>query len=38
VSFCGQGVKRIGTTQFEMKKSNFTPQQDLAILILKPLR
>ena len=38
VSFCGQGVKRIGPTQFEMKKSDFTPQQDLAILILKPLR
>jgi hypothetical protein len=37
VSFCGQGVKRIGPTQFEMKISDFTPQQDLAILILKPL-
>jgi len=36
VSFCGQGVKRIGPTQFEMRKSDFTPQQDLAVLILKP--
>ncbi len=38
VSFCGQGVKRIGPTQFEMKKSDFTPQQDIAILVLKPQR
>ena len=38
VSFCGQGVRRIGPTQFEMKKSDFTPQQDLAVLILKPAR
>jgi hypothetical protein len=36
VSFCGQGVRRIGPTQFEMKKPDFTPQQDLAVLILKP--
>ena len=35
VSFCGQGVRRIAPTQFEMKKSDFTPQQDLAVLILK---
>jgi hypothetical protein len=35
VSFCGQGVRRIGPTQFEMK-TDFTPQQNLAVLILKP--
>jgi hypothetical protein len=35
VSFCGQGVRRIGPTQFEMTKTNFVPQDNLAILILK---
>ena len=35
VSFCGQGVRRIGSVQFEMRKSDFIPQQDLAVLILK---
>jgi hypothetical protein len=35
VSFCGQGVRRIGPVQFEMRKSDFIPQQDVAVLILK---
>jgi hypothetical protein len=35
VSLCGQDVRRIGPTQFEMRKSDFIPQQDLAVLILK---
>ena len=35
VSFCGQNVKKIGPTQFEMTKRNFTPTANLAILILK---
>jgi hypothetical protein len=37
VSFCGQGVKKIGATQFEMRKTNFTPDSDFAVLILKKL-
>jgi hypothetical protein len=37
VSFCGEGVKKISATQFEMRKRDFTPQADLYILILKPL-
>ena len=34
VSFCGEGVKKIGPTQFEMRKSDFTPTGDLNVLIL----
>jgi len=34
VSFCGDGVKKIGPTQFEMKKSDFVPDGDLNVLIL----
>jgi hypothetical protein len=34
VSFCGQNVKKTGDTKFEMTKTNFTPEGDLAILIL----
>lgn len=37
VSFCGEDVKKIGDTQFEMKKSDYTPDGNLAILILKKL-
>jgi len=35
VTFCGQGVRRIGPTQFEMAKTDFTPRDDIAVLILK---
>jgi len=35
VSFCMDGVKKIGPTQFEVRKSNFTPAQDLNILIVQ---
>lgn len=35
VSFCMDGVKKIGPTQFEVRKTNFTPKQDLNILILQ---
>jgi len=38
VSFCGHNVKKIGPTQFEMRKTNFTPMDDLRILILRKLR
>lgn len=34
VSFCGEGVKKIGPTTFEMVKENYWPQQELEILIL----
>ncbi len=37
VSFCGQDVKKISDTQFEMKKIEYTPEGDLAILILNKL-
>ena len=37
VSFCGEGIKKIGPTQFEMRKSDFTPAGDLAVLILKKM-
>ena len=35
VSFCGANVKKIGPTTFEARINNFTPRNDLAILILK---
>ena len=34
VSFCGEDVRRISPTQFEMRRRNFTPDRDLAVLIL----
>ncbi len=38
VSFCGDGVKKIGPTQFEMRKTDFTPQGNFSVLILKRLK
>ncbi|SMQ69734.1 protein of unknown function [Devosia lucknowensis] len=35
VSFCGEDVKKIGPTTFEMVKENFWPEQELEILILQ---
>lgn len=35
VSFCGDGVRKIGPTQFEMRKSAFEPDKDLHILLVK---
>ena len=35
VSFCMDGVKKIGPTQFEVRKTNYEPNQDLNILIVK---
>jgi hypothetical protein len=35
VSFCMDGVKKIGPTQFEVRKANFEPSKDLEILIVK---
>jgi hypothetical protein len=34
VSFCGEGVKKISATTFEMRAKDFTPSQDLNIIIL----
>ena len=36
LSFCGEGVEKIGPTKFRMTKRDFTPKDDLHILILKP--
>jgi hypothetical protein len=38
VSFCGDGVKKIGPTQFEMRKTDFTPRGNFSVLILKRTR
>ena len=35
VSFCGTGVRRIGPTRFEMRRRNWRPDRDLAVLILE---
>ena len=37
VSFCASGVKKISPTRFEVRKTNWRPENDLSILILKPL-
>ena len=34
VSFCGDGVRKIGPTQFELRHANFKPSRDLNVLIL----
>lgn len=34
VSFCGEGVRRIGPTQFEVRHRNWRPDRDLAVLIV----
>lgn len=34
VSFCGDGVRRISPTQFEVRHTNYTPTRDLNVLIL----
>jgi hypothetical protein len=38
VSFCGQDMRKIGQTQFEVRREGYSPDQDLHVLILKPLR
>jgi hypothetical protein len=37
VSFCGEGVKKISPTRFEVRRANFTPTREVSILILKPM-
>jgi hypothetical protein len=34
VSFCADGVKKVRPTEFEVKHQNFTPTEDLHVLIL----
>jgi len=36
VSFCANGVKKISPTRFEVRKTNWRPEQDLYILLLRP--
>ncbi len=38
VSFCGQGVRRISPTQFEVRHRNWRPDRDLAVLIVQVLQ
>ncbi len=38
VSFCGQGVRQISPTRFEMRRRNWRPTRDLDVLILVPSR
>jgi len=35
VSFCGTGVRRISPTQFEVRRRNWRPDRDLAVLIVE---
>jgi hypothetical protein len=36
VSFCGEGIRKISPTRFEMAKSNWRPERDLKVLIVGP--
>lgn len=36
ISFCGTGVKKIGPTTFQMTATDFYPERDIDLLILKP--
>jgi len=37
VSFCGEGVRRIGPTRFEVRHRNWRPDRDLNILIVSAI-
>jgi hypothetical protein len=37
VSFCGEGVRRISPTQFEVRHRNWRPTRDLHVLFLVPI-
>ncbi len=37
VSFCGENVKKISDTQFELRRTDYTPDGNLSVLILKRL-
>lgn len=34
MSFCGEGLRRAGSTRIEIRRRNFTPSRDLSVLIL----
>jgi hypothetical protein len=34
VSFCGEGVKKLDATRFELRRKNFKPTTDLNVLIV----
>ena len=36
VSFCADGVKKIGPTQYEVRHTNWRPTRDLHVLIIEP--
>ncbi len=38
LSLCADGIKKTGPTTFVMEKTDFTPMQDLQILIATPMR
>lgn len=38
VSFCGEGVRKISPTRFEIRRRNYTPDADLSVLILTGTR
>jgi hypothetical protein len=38
VSFCADGVKKIGPTQYEVRRTNWSPTRDLHVLIIEPRR
>jgi Domain of unknown function (DUF4424) len=35
VSFCGDGVRKIGPTSFEMIAKDYTPKRDIDVLFIK---
>lgn len=38
VSFCGEGVRKTGSTTFEIRRRNYTPTNDLRVLIVTGVR
>lgn len=38
VSFCGEGVRKISSTRFEIRRRNYTPTRDLSVLLLTGTR
>lgn len=38
VSFCGENLRRISPTRFEMRRENWRPDRDLAVLIVRRYR
>jgi len=36
VSFCGEGVRKVSPTQFEVRHRNWRPTRDLHVLIIEP--